>query len=469
MRQAATISRREFLFGAAAFGLGGWRLFAAPPGWKPPRKPNFVFGVVSDTHMMTDRRGIKMHPKYSDRYFLSALKYFRDANVDAVVHLGDLANAAQVDAIKFHADAWRKVFPGDKGADGRQVARLFITGNHDLDTQLSEARLKVFYPDDAERARHTFANDAAAHWRDIWGEEYSGVWHREVKGYHFFAWQWGFDEAEAARFVLNHVESCGLSGKKPFFCLSHKRPYVAFRRALRPYGNAVAFFGHCHKSATNWNTIYMYNESVETFPSIQCPPCTAPDWSVPLGKDEFKMNVSVEGKDAVGKGRQGFVVRVYDDMLTIERREFSEGGSLGPDWVMPLGLYTPHPFTKGELRKVIGEPQFSKSAKLKVGSARLESGEDAVRLSIPCADGNPDSRVYAYEVVVVGDEGTPKLHKAVYAAGCNMGIGHEPNGGVTMLEIPKGELPPGQSLTFAVRPLTSLGTSGKPIVTSFKT
>ena len=26
------ISRREFLSGAAAFGLGGWRLFAMPPG-----------------------------------------------------------------------------------------------------------------------------------------------------------------------------------------------------------------------------------------------------------------------------------------------------------------------------------------------------------------------------------------------------------------------------------------------------
>ena len=56
-----------------------------------------------------------------------------------------------------------------------------------------------------------------------------------------------------------------------------------------------------------------------------------------------------------------------------------------------------------------------------------------------------------------------KKCKAVYAAGYNMGIGHEPNGGVTTLEIPKSELPPGKMLTFAVRPLTSLGTSGKSI------
>ena len=71
--------------------------------------------------------------------------------------------------------------------------------------------------------------------------------------------------------------------------------------------------------------------------------------------------------------------------------------------------------------------------------------------------------MYAYEIVVVVDEGAPKLHKAVYAAGCNMGIGHEPNGGVTTLDIPKSELPPGKTLTFAVRPLTSLGTAGKAI------
>ena len=156
-------------------------------------------------------------------------------------------------------------------------------------------------------------------------------------------------------------------------------------------------------------------------------------------------------------------------MMVVERHEFGAGGKLGRDIVMPLGKYKPHPFLKGELKKVIGEPQFGKSVKLKVESVKLESGEDAVKVSIPLADGNPDSRAYAYEVVVVGDEGTQKLHKAVYAAGCNMGIGHEPNGGVTTLEIPKSELPPGKTLTVAVRPLTSLGTFGKPIATTFKT
>ena len=56
----------------------------------------------------------------------------------------------------------------------------------------------------------------------------------------------------------------------------------------------------------------------------------------------------------------------------------------------------------------------------------------------------------------------------MYAAGCNMGIGHEPNGGVTELSIPKSDLPPGDSLTVAVRPITSLGTCGKPIAAEWK-
>ena len=40
--------------------------------------------------------------------------------------------------------------------------------------------------------------------------------------------------------------------------------------------------------------------------------------------------------------------------------------------------------------------------------------------------------------------------------------------GGTTLEIPKPELPPGKAFAIAVRPLSSLGTSGKPIVAEFK-
>ena len=69
------MTRREFLASASAFGLGGWRLYAAPPGWKHGGKPNLVFGVVSDTHLRT-RHGPsgKIGHNWPDKYFAAALE-----------------------------------------------------------------------------------------------------------------------------------------------------------------------------------------------------------------------------------------------------------------------------------------------------------------------------------------------------------------------------------------------------------
>lgn len=466
-----SVSRREFLIGgAAAFGLGGWRLFAMPFGWKHGGKPNLVFGVLADTHFRMDsewRRGIK-----TDRFLVAALEYFRSQNVDAVVHCGDMADRGLVEEMRLHADAWRRVFPENRTPDGHVVEKLFVTGNHDIDAWHKGFDFTRFVPNKAEWPEKVLNTDIAGHWRRIWGEEYEPVWHKTVKGYHFFGMNWipndhGQGEAELSRCIDETMGSLVHEEKRnpaPFFFISHNITHGRFNRAIKKHPNAFGLWGHWHFSAANWGVIRMLNE---TTPGVQCPACPSgwrSDGKWMGGGDSGITKAPLEGKLQGGKWEQGLVVSVYDDMLVIERREFSEGGSLGADWVVPLGGGTgKHPFAKEELKKVIGEPQFSKSGKLRVESVKLEGTDEAVRLSIPLADGNPDSRVYAYEVVVVGDEGTTKLHKAVYAAGCNMGIGHEPNGGVTTLDIPKSELPPGKTLTFAVRPLTSLGTAGKPI------
>ena len=138
---------------------------------------------------------------------------------------------------------------------------------------------------------------------------------------------------------------------------------------------------------------------------------------------------------------------------------------------MPLGAYDPHPFSKDELKKKIGEPQFKEGAKLAVGEASAvlapeKPAEPVAKVDIPLANGNPESRVYAYDVAVTGEEGEPKLYKSLYAAGCNMGIGHE--SAVTTLNIPLNKLPKGDVLTFDARPLSSLGTMGRPISTTWR-
>ncbi|MBR1588892.1 MAG: metallophosphoesterase [Kiritimatiellae bacterium] len=465
------LSRLDFLKGAlSALGLGALgdgRVFAAPPGWKPPTNANLTFGAVSDTHLRTAHNGNGPGANWPDKYFVAALTYFREQNVDAVMHCGDLAHRGQVRELEFHARAWNKVFPKNRAPDGHEVVKLFVNGNHDVDGAGYGDFVAKRYPDPSERAKHVLATDMAAHWQRIWGEPYEEVWHKEVKGYHFFGRHYGPSETKIMGLVKEYAKKAGIAkGPKPFFLCSHIRPHSKLNKALRPYRNAVYFFGHWHRSAANWNNIYFWGAQ----PAVQVPSCE-PRGSGALGSDAYIAKAQIERVEAVGKCRQGYVVRVYDDMLVISRREFGEGGSLGPDWIMPLGAYEPHPFSKDELKKKIGEPQFKEGAKLGVGIApeRADAHErvhPAIALSIPLADGNPESRVYAYDVAGAGAEGEPKLYKSVYAAGCNMGVGHEQ--AVTTLNVPLKQLPKGDVLTFAARPLSSLGTTGRPISATWR-
>ena len=469
------LSRLDFLKGAfSALGLstlGGGRVFAAPPGWKPPANANLTFGVVSDTHLRTSNAGRGLGVNWPDKYFVAALTYFREQNVDAVMHCGDLAHRGQVRELGFHARAWNKVFPKNLAPDGHEVVKLFVNGNHDVDGAGYGDFVAKRYPDPVERAKHVLATDMAAHWQRIWGEPYEDVWHKEVKGYHFFGRHYGPSETKIVGLVKEYAKKAGIAkGPKPFFLCSHIRPHAKLNHALGPYRNAVYFFGHWHRSAANWNNIYFWG----SHPTIQVPSCE-PRGSGALGGDAYIAKAQLEGQDAVGKCRQGYVVRVYDDMLVISRREFGVGGSLGPDWIMPLGTYEPHPLSKEEQKKRIGEPQFRDGASLTVVEATTppppdrpeKPGKPALKVDIPLADANTASRVYGYDVVIAGAEDAPKLCKSFYAAGGNLPIGHEPNGGVTTVFVPKAQLPKGDQLTVAVRPVTSLGTAGRPLSCSY--
>jgi hypothetical protein len=372
-----------------------------------------------------------------------------------------------------HADAWNRAFPNNRAPAGHEVVKLFVVGNHELQGSTYGGKgmfVRLLYPDPEERARHVLASDMAGNWERIWGEKYEPVWHKVVKGFHFFGMQWGVDDKVMADLVDGTI---GCEPPRPFFVLRHDYPSRALRARMKRHPNAVGFFGHLHYSITNWRKICFDG----SMPWLQVPSLHSHGYPGLREGDPWLTKLKIEGMEAAGsvRARQGMVVRIYDDMMVVERREFGEGGSLGADWVMPFGKYKPHPFSLDELKKVIGEPQFRAGAKLEVFLDKIENAANhnpvnpipkdsaSLRLcvKIPLADGNPDSRVYAYEVAVAGDE--QKLHKAVYAAGCNMGIGHEPNGGVTELAIPKSDLPPGNALTISVCPITSLGTRGNPL------
>ena len=493
------MARRRFLIGGAAFGsfMGG-RFFAAPIGWKPSGKPNLTFGVISDTHIRTMSTSGRIDSKWSAKYLAKALSYFRDENVDAVVHCGDFAHLGQLEEMQAHADVWKCVFPDNRAPDGHEVVKLFVTGNHEelgaIQGGGDGAFVRRLYPDQNEWRKHVLAIDMAEKWKHVWGEDFSAAWHKQVKGYNFFGMQWGVESKAIADLIDESIDGKRSEGvrrrseksrsKQPFFVLRHDYPDLALRRRMAAHPNAVGFFGHLHYSIANWQKIYFSGG----MPWIQVPSCHSRGYPGLRDLDPLLSETKIEGAEEAGsiRARQGMVVKVYDDMMVVERLEFSEGGSLGPDWVMPFGKHAPHPLSRERLMEVIGKPEFRNGARLEIcncddgqvlqrqdtetGKGDKESGmqRSAVRIRIPLADGNPNSRVYAYEVTVSGGGKSQKLVKTVYAAGCNMGVGHEPNGGVTTLEIPGPELPAGRNLTVSVRPKTSLGTAGRQISSRFK-
>ena len=233
------LTRRRVIGGAAAFALGGWRVFASPPGCKPQRSPNLVFGVLSDTHLRISRNGGYDAKRWPDRYLVAALEYFKSQNVDAVVHCGDMADRGVIDEMQFHANAWRKVF----GLSG--PVKLFVTGNHDVEGggYGSKFRLESVWANPDERARHLLVSDMAGNWERVWGEPYEKAWHKIVKGYHFFGLHYGAAESDLERLVEAESDVLG-KGTKPFFFVSHIWTHHHFNKAVKCVGNGFGIFGH---------------------------------------------------------------------------------------------------------------------------------------------------------------------------------------------------------------------------------
>ena len=452
------MNRREFAKGGlAALGflaLDGLPVFAAPAGFKPKKKPNLAFGILSDTHLRVEWDGKSLYRTMTLDYVRNAFKLFKERNVDAFLHLGDAAHRAADRELEFHRELFEEVF----GKSGGPV-KLLVPGNHE------------------------WLCDFPRLWGRAWGVQFEEMWHKEVNGYHFFGRDWNVDEIKFADFILSNAELCGLKGKKPFFILSHRRHHFGFCHALREYPNAIAFFGHWHQSNADYKTIY-YDSFGGFFPSIEVGACRYDGGNaLDVGHESvLKEKFAASGETGEQKeqdwhtnkvpSRQAMVVNIYDDFVVFERHEVGQGGKLGPDWVLPLkwrekkdanGEPFKHPFSHDMLARRIGSPEFPPKAKLEIGKMA-----DALNLTIPLADGNPKSRVFAYDVVAIGDDKEKKFFKSAYFEGVNLGIGHEPDGGITKVELPMAELPAGKNLTIAVRPISSLGTKGKAIATKFQ-
>ena len=100
------LSRKQFVGGFAA-AFGGLVLPADAFG---TGTPILKLGLVSDVHLGGEGKDADLE---------RVLRHFDAQGVDAVMITGDIAHTGLIKEFEQFAAIWDKVFPGDRGADGR--------------------------------------------------------------------------------------------------------------------------------------------------------------------------------------------------------------------------------------------------------------------------------------------------------------------------------------------------------------
>ena len=446
-------SRRSFIGGAFSFGaLAGCRAFRAPAGLFSGDGAKLVLGVVSDIHVDAGKGDFR---KFGDTaQFERTLRWFDAQGVDGVVVAGDMADNGMINQLECVGEAWFRVFPGGRAADGRRVEQLFVYGNHDFEGQnYDKFGFRYFEKKSFEAAQ--IRRDPAAAWKHVFHEEYSPIWFKEVKGYQFVGAHWslgpdpwhGIPEVE----TWFRENAAKIDRTKPFFFIQHPHPKDTVygdeawcpdkgyaTRALSAFSNAIAFTGHSHTSLTDERSVWQ-----GAFTSI--------------GTSSLRYG----GSASQYEQRQGMLVKVYEDRVVIVRRDFLHDESLGDDWIIPLPAADAKPFAY-DVRKAKGSaPEFAAAAKLAV--TREEKGW---LVTIPCADAAA-TRAFRYEVATgLKDKDGKALTFRAYDAKYNMPrfMSGAPTKYLVKDEaLPKGADGKALAPKIVVTPLDCFGNRGKAL------
>ena len=431
-------SRRAFVAGAGAFGaLGGMCALASSDEGRCAARPDLRVGIVSDIHVRVDTSTGRTVGYSDEKTFVHALEWFRDRGVDAVILPGDMADYGKLSEMQAVADAWFRVFPGDRAPDGRRVERVFVFGNHDWDViaDTPENALRRYGSSDASAIpRLVMSGDPERNWDRFWHEPFSRVFMKEVKGYLFIGAHW-MDGKGASRYaaVKPFIESHRreIDPLRPFFYVQHPHPQGtvcpwtrfhdggAATEALSPFPNAVAITGHSHYSITDERCIW---QGAFTSVNAGCLRFTEPplDSRSPVGYENTRAARDQQKNDpgkmmplmwADWTGRQGMLMDVYDDRIVFSRRDFLHDLPLGDDWVVPTGRGCGRPYAFAPRAAASVAPEFPRGAVLSVGVVRAKTRDgkaekDAFEVVVPQADAIDAARPFEYELAAVAADGT---------------------------------------------------------------
>ncbi len=469
-------SRRSFLVSASAFSaIGGCRSLGLCGG-----KPDLKFGVISDLHVTTpDTAG----------EFERALEHFRDRGADAVVVCGDLTDWGLRSDLESVAAAWNRVFPRGRAPDGRPVARLFCSGNHDYEGwwygDMTMEMHALGYSEDDALSKLGFKKC----WEDVFQEEWAPVRRRTVNGYDFISGEWhGYDKAPGfnALPAWMAAHSSAIDPDRPFFYFQHPpivqttgdslreggpadRLSLQVRAALAAHPNAISFTGHCHWTFNDGRSIWQDEFTAIAVPSMSYTTVPA-GYENGSGGRRGKTPLIMPKIDARQRleEAQGYFVSVYRDRVEVVKRDFEQAVDAG-EWIVPLPAKAskPHAFRASASREPV--PEFPSGARLKTYTfncdTRAAHWAIAMAFDFPAAVGR-GWRAFDYEVRAVLADGTVALVKRFLSPAFHKLPKDEPAAMHFYCNV--DELPQDAKYRFEVYPRNSFGACGAPLVSSFR-
>lgn len=465
------MNRRTFLQRTAAFaGVVCLDFPAFAEAVKTLGEPRLRLGILSDVHIREEE---------NTKVLRHALEYFRDHNVDGVMVAGDIADWALESQLRWFAETWYSVFPKDKAPDGHHVEKLFIYGNHDVKD--AEAILRKYKVTKEQAEAEAIGPRRAEVWKKYFKEKWAPIYMKDVKGYKFIGAHFTtFDGIDNLQEFLDSVKD-KLPTDKPFFYFQHMHPKDTCSSpwawgqddgrttaALSQFPNAVVFSGHSHISLTDERTIWQGAfTSVGTASLSYIIPPGGRENTVQSGSKEVvhsqmkKMNTR--------DGKHGQLMTVYDNCITLERREFVYDQPLADNWIIPLP-YDGNGALSFEARaRKAPVPQFPPSAKITLsramGTDNQDKEEDQITVRFPSVlKKNAGCRAFEYEIQAeVKDYDTYKIlgTKRVFSKGFYLGENQDEEDVVCPFAI--SELKANREVRFLVRPMNSFGGKGEPV------
>ena len=467
-------SRRAFLSGLAACGLGGG-LRAGSAGGR------LRLGVLADLHVARENA-------FTLKNLEKALRAYDAFGADAVLCCGDLTNLGYIDQLEAIAETWFKVFPGNRRSDGAPVVQLFHYGDHDMSgekySQLESER-KRFADEAARRAAILTMENRAAVWERCFREQWKPLMVNNVGGFtfvraHFTVGEEGNPNGNRTPGLAECLSALSADPGRPFFYLQHRIPRNTAggpnawgqddgttTQVLSRYPNCIAFCGHGHVCSVSDRNLWQGAFTCLEVPSLRyCMTAAGRENGYAIGDRPPRppyltmppLPAHLKASDPLSGSHQGLFVEVGEAAVEVRRWDFAHDCDMAPPWVIPLPTTAERPYAPEVRARTEPVPSFPAGAKvsLRTASAEDRGGRTREFVSVEFPAAAP-TRANDYEVRLElrrGDVVRVLDTRRVYSPAYLWGAKKERERPVACL-WPRDEMPAQGDLRFVVEPLSS--------------